>query len=426
MGHKMSCPDFLRSYQPYPLLGQAASRMRPSCVASMDLGVAVAASGIKCCFDSRRRGCRRCKVGVAGVALQAEERFLDLQHIRKHRSVWRVAGGALIGDIGMFPGEGADELPVAADAQPSLIHGSQALGVLGAVSFVTVHAQHLTLRNRVAGCIAESRAHTFVAPHALLADIRPFQFLAGALVQLMAIRAADLASGMIAEGPVLHIGHGVGTVAFEAEHGLGRRRQLTERNVLSVVTLVVLSDVIGVDRLAARSMARLAVDEGHIGPLHFLLTVDAFGKECLVLVVEMTCFQTGLITYVISEKRTHQNPLVLSHGDDGPATFHIGAGIGQQGYRQDDPEDGCLVQGPSHQPRHGAFLLSGKPGTGDGRQVCCEGSIPHPRSIPNIQKTESQKTESNPNNATIRVLYHIQGDWYKFSQLPLLIPRHSK
>jgi hypothetical protein len=240
------------------------------------------------------------------MALQAQERFLDIQHVRKYRPVGRVASGALIGHVRMLPGKGADELSVTAYAQPPLVHGSQALWVLGAVGFVTVHAQHLALRNRVAGHVGKGSANTLVAPHALLVDIRPFKFLAGAFMQLMAVRAADLGSGVIAEGPVLHVGHGVRAVAFEAKHGKGRGWQFTEGNVLGVVTLVVFGNVIGVDGFTAGTVARLTVDEGHIGALYFLLTVDAFGKKRRILVMEMARFEACLIAHVIGKKRAHQ------------------------------------------------------------------------------------------------------------------------
>ena len=62
------------------------------------------------------------------VALQAQKRFLDLEHVRKYRPVWRVAYSAVIRCAGVLPGEGSDEMSVAFQAQALFIQRHQAPG----------------------------------------------------------------------------------------------------------------------------------------------------------------------------------------------------------------------------------------------------------------------------------------------------------
>ncbi len=135
-----------------------------------------------------------------------------------------MTGGALVGHVRMLPREGADELPMAIDAQPPLVHSLQAHSVLGPVGIVAIDTQHPAFWNRVMRNVGKGHADPVMATHALIVNVSPFEFLTGTLVQLVAIRTGNLRPGVSAEGPVLHAGHGVGAVAFETEHGKGRCR----------------------------------------------------------------------------------------------------------------------------------------------------------------------------------------------------------
>jgi hypothetical protein len=156
------------------------------------------------------------------MALKAQERFLDLEHVSEHGSMGRVARRTLIGNIGMLPCKGADDLPVAIDAQALLVYCHEAAGSLAPVRFVTVGAEHPAFRNGVSVGIRKIRSGAVVAAQALLVDLNTLQLLLRTLVQLVAVRAADLIQSVITERPVLHVGHGVGAVALETEHGKGR------------------------------------------------------------------------------------------------------------------------------------------------------------------------------------------------------------
>lgn len=121
------------------------------------------------------------------MALKAQKRFLDLEHVSEYGPVRRMARRALIGDISMLPGEGADELPVAIEAQAFLVQCHEAAGSLAPMGFVTVGTEHPALRNGVSGGKGKSRPDAIVATHALLVDLSTLQLLLRALVQFVTV-----------------------------------------------------------------------------------------------------------------------------------------------------------------------------------------------------------------------------------------------
>jgi hypothetical protein len=116
------------------------------------------------------------------MALKAQERFLDLEHVSEHGPVRRMARRALIGDIGMFPGKGANELPVAIDTQGLLIKCHETAGSLAPVRFVTVGAKHLALWNGMPVNKGKCRPDAIVATQTLLVDLLILQLLLRAFV----------------------------------------------------------------------------------------------------------------------------------------------------------------------------------------------------------------------------------------------------
>jgi len=121
------------------------------------------------------------------MALKAQERFLDLEHVSEHGPVRRMARRTLIGDIGMFPGKGTNELPVAIDTQGLLVQCHEAAGSLAPMGFVAVGAKHLALWNGMPVNKGKFRPDDVVATHALLVDLHTLQLLLRALVQLVAV-----------------------------------------------------------------------------------------------------------------------------------------------------------------------------------------------------------------------------------------------
>jgi len=160
---------------------------------------------------------------------------------------------------------------------------------------------------------------------------------------------------VITEGPVLHVGHGVGAVTFETKHGKGRCRQSLEGDEFCGITTAVLGDEIRFYGLTAGTVAGLTVDERHFRPFDLLLTVDAVLQKfgCLIMIVAR--FETGLVADIIREKRADQHPFVLSHGNHWTTGLHGRAGNDKPGRSQDKPESGSLTQDLQHQPRHDHF-----------------------------------------------------------------------
>jgi hypothetical protein len=142
-------------------------------------------------------------------------------------------------------------------------------------------------------------------------------------------------------------------VAFETEHGKGRRRQPLEGNELGRIAATVLADEIRVYGLAAGTVAGLTVNEGHFRPFYFLVAVDTFHQELGRLIVVVARFEAGLVADIISEKRTDQHPFIFPHGNHGTTGLHGCAGNDQSDCRKDDSESGSLTQYTQHQPRHG-------------------------------------------------------------------------
>jgi len=144
-------------------------------------------------------------------------------------------------------------------------------------------------------------------------------------------------------------------VALETEHGKGRRRQPLERNELGSIASTVLTDEIRLYGLAAGTMAGLTVDEGHFRPLDLLLAVDTFHQERRRLIVVVARFETGLVAYIISEKRADQHSFIFPHGNYGTTGLHGCAGNDQSNCRKDESENGSFTQDLQHQPRHVPF-----------------------------------------------------------------------
>ena len=143
------------------------------------------------------------------MTLKAKKRFLDLEHVSEYGPMGRMALGAFVGDIRVFPGKWPDELSVTVKAQALLIQRYQSPGSLAAMGFVAVGTKHLPFRHGVPCSEGKFRSDTIVTPHALLVYLFTFKFLLGTFVQLVAVRTADLTKGVVAKGPVLHIRHGV-------------------------------------------------------------------------------------------------------------------------------------------------------------------------------------------------------------------------
>jgi len=97
------------------------------------------------------------------MTLKAQERFLDLEHVSEHGPVGRMTRRALIGDIGMLPGEGADKLPVAIQTQALLVQCNEAAGSLAPMGFVTVGTEHPALGNGMPGGKGKIRPDAIVA-----------------------------------------------------------------------------------------------------------------------------------------------------------------------------------------------------------------------------------------------------------------------
>lgn len=291
------------------------------------------------------------------MALKAQKRLLDLEHISEYGSVGRMARRAFIGDIGMLPGEGADELPVAIEAQALLVQCYETAGCLAAMGFVTVSTEHLALRNGMPVGKGKFCPDAVVAAHALLVDLNTLELLLRTLVQLVAVSAADLTQSMITEGPILHIGHGVGAVALETEHGKGRCRQILKWDEFGRITLLISGsiDELRVYGLAAGSVTGLTVYEGHFRPLNLLLSVNTFRQERRRLIVIVARFEASLVAHVISKERAHQHFFILPHGHHRTTGLHGSAGNGQPDRRQDESENGSLTQDIQRQPRHGSF-----------------------------------------------------------------------
>jgi hypothetical protein len=241
--------------------------------------------------------------------------------------VGRMTCGAFIGNIRMLPGKGADELAVAVKAKPFLVHRHKTSWSLAPMGFMAVCAQHPAFRNRVPGSEGEFRSDGVMATHALPVDLGTFELLLTAQVQLVAVRTADLTQGVVAEGPVLHVGHGVRAVALETEHGKGCGGQPFKGDELGCIALTVLVDKVRLDGFAARAMTGLTVDEGHIRPLDLLLPVDTSGEEFSCLIVLVAGLETCLVSHVVRKKGPDEYLLVFPHGNHGTAGFH-----GRTGY----------------------------------------------------------------------------------------------
>lgn len=192
---------------------------------------------------------------------------------------------------------------MAVQAEAFLIHRLDAFYILAPVGFVTIAAEHLPLRHGVPRGEGESGLYILMAPKTQRIDLISLYLLPGTLVQLVTVGAGDFAPGVMAEGPVLHVGHGVGAVALETEHGTGRCGQRLEGNELGIIAPVVLFDKIRFQGLAAGAVAGLTVDEGHFGPLDPLLAVNTARQELSCLIVIVAGLETGLVTHIISEKR---------------------------------------------------------------------------------------------------------------------------
>jgi len=121
------------------------------------------------------------------MALKAQERFLDFEHVSEYGSVRRMAGSTLIGDISMLPRKGAYKLPVAVDTQALLVQRHETAGSLAPMGFVTVGTEHIALRYGVSGRKGKFGPDTIVATHALLVDLNTLELLLRALVQLVAV-----------------------------------------------------------------------------------------------------------------------------------------------------------------------------------------------------------------------------------------------
>jgi hypothetical protein len=116
------------------------------------------------------------------MALKAQERFLDLEHVSEHGPVRRMARRALIGDIGMLPGKRANELPMAIDTKSLLVQCHKAAGSLAPMGFVAVGAKHLALWNGMPVNKGKCRPDAIVATQTLLVDLLILQLLLRAFV----------------------------------------------------------------------------------------------------------------------------------------------------------------------------------------------------------------------------------------------------
>jgi hypothetical protein len=108
------------------------------------------------------------------MALKAQERFLDFEHVSEYGPMRRMACSALIGDIGMLPGEGSDKLPMAVQTQALLVQCHETAGSLAPMGFVAVGTEHLALRNRMPGGKGKIRPDAIVTAQALLVDLSTF------------------------------------------------------------------------------------------------------------------------------------------------------------------------------------------------------------------------------------------------------------
>ena len=120
-------------------------------VGPVDLGMTVCTPGVESLFKTGRRGTWVCKVSMPRVALQTEERFLIGEQIGEDGTVGVVTDHTVVGEVGMFKGEWADELPVAVDAEAFNIHRFDIRGVSRAVRIMAIGAKHNAIRNRVPG-----------------------------------------------------------------------------------------------------------------------------------------------------------------------------------------------------------------------------------------------------------------------------------
>ena len=98
-----------------------------------------------------------------------------------------MARRAIIGDIGMLPGKGTDDLPMAIDAQALLVQRHETAGSLAPVGFMAISTEHLALGDRMPGGKGKFHPYAIVATHALLADLHTFQLLLRTFVELVAV-----------------------------------------------------------------------------------------------------------------------------------------------------------------------------------------------------------------------------------------------
>jgi len=176
-------------------------------VGAMDLGVAVGAAIEKQPLDPR---CRPDVVVVAqhvpAMALEAEKRHGSREQVVVDGTVGGVAVHAVFGNVAMLERERTLFFHVAPGA--GLLRGApeEELFLGGTVRVVTVGAGHLLLAHRVMGEEVVLRLDLRMAAEAELRHLLVAHFLLRPLVELVAVKAADVVEGVGAGIPVGEVG----------------------------------------------------------------------------------------------------------------------------------------------------------------------------------------------------------------------------
>ncbi len=214
---------------------------------------------------------------------------------------------------------------------------------------VTVDAGDLPLRDGVVRGQGERRGDVAVAGGAERGDLGTLHFLRRPLVDLVAVRAAQVRDGVRAARPVREIGEGLAGVTLEADERQGARRNLLEGDEGLVVAGVV-GD--GRDREAPRPVAGLAIHEGQVRLRRDLLAVDADAEVPGERVVRVALGGAGGGADVIRVEATGDELLVLLDRPARPAVLEGGAADDRDGQGAEERN------GPSSPTHPHTHLLS--------------------------------------------------------------------